>query len=69
LNQSKIINVIDSNSLERDAGGKPGSTFPHPALAPKAIRLKGEYSLARLRFSVDRFCATRRKGIRQNNQI
>jgi hypothetical protein len=32
LNQSKIINVIDSKSRERDAGGKPGSTFPHPAL-------------------------------------
>ena len=32
LNQSKIMNVIDSKSLERDAGGKPGSTFPHPAL-------------------------------------
>jgi hypothetical protein len=33
FNQSKIINVIDSKSLERDAGGKSGSTFPHPALA------------------------------------
>jgi hypothetical protein len=32
LNQSNIMNVIDSKSLERDAGGKPGSTFPHPAL-------------------------------------
>jgi hypothetical protein len=32
LNQSKIMNVIDSKSLERDAGGKPVSTFPHPAL-------------------------------------
>ncbi|QBR70880.1 hypothetical protein CU048_05850 [Beijerinckiaceae bacterium] len=28
-----IVNVIDSKSLERDAGGKPVSTFPHPALA------------------------------------
>jgi hypothetical protein len=37
LNQSKIMNVIDSKSLERDAGGKPVSTFPHPALAsPKS---------------------------------
>jgi hypothetical protein len=35
LNQSKIINVIDSKSLERDAGGKPGSTFPRPALVRK----------------------------------
>ncbi|MGP0057688.1 MAG: hypothetical protein ACLPID_00155 [Beijerinckiaceae bacterium] len=33
LIQSKIMNVIDSNSLERDAGGKPVPTFPHPALA------------------------------------
>jgi hypothetical protein len=31
LNYSKIMNVIDSKSLERDAGGKPVSTFPHPA--------------------------------------
>jgi hypothetical protein len=45
LNQSKIMNVIDSNKLERDmqislrnlhkldCAGKPDSTFPHPALA------------------------------------
>jgi hypothetical protein len=32
LIQSKITNVIDSVSLERDAGGKVGSTFPHSAL-------------------------------------
>ncbi len=32
LNQSKIMNVIDSHNLERDAGGKPVPTFPHPAL-------------------------------------
>jgi hypothetical protein len=31
-NRSKIMNVIDSNILERDAGGKPLHTFPHPAL-------------------------------------
>jgi hypothetical protein len=30
LTQSKII-VIESKSLERDAGGKAISTFPHPA--------------------------------------
>ncbi len=36
LNQSKIMNVIDSNSLERNAGGKPVSTFPHPALEPES---------------------------------
>jgi hypothetical protein len=33
LNQPKIMNVIDSNNLERDAGGKPVPPFPHPALA------------------------------------
>jgi hypothetical protein len=38
LNQSKIMNVIDSKSLERDAGGKPVSTFPHPALERILIR-------------------------------
>jgi hypothetical protein len=32
-NRSKIMSVIDSNILERDAGGKPLHTFPHPALA------------------------------------
>ena len=32
LDQAKIMNVIDSKSLERDAGGKPLRTFPHPAL-------------------------------------
>jgi len=26
------MNVIDSNILERDAGGKPLHTFPRPAL-------------------------------------
>jgi hypothetical protein len=31
LGQSKVI-VIDPKSLARDAGGKPGATFPHPAL-------------------------------------
>jgi len=30
LTQSKII-VIESKSLERDAGGKAVSAFPHPA--------------------------------------
>jgi hypothetical protein len=32
LNPSKIIKLIDSKGLERDAGGKPVSTFPHHAL-------------------------------------
>ncbi len=27
----QIMDVIDSGDLERDAGGKPVSTFPHPA--------------------------------------
>ncbi len=42
--QSKIMNMIDSKSLERDAGGKPVSTFPHPALA----RTKAESHLMNL---------------------
>ena len=29
---SKIMNVILSKNLARDAGGKPGSAFPRPAL-------------------------------------
>lgn len=32
--RSKIMKVIDPVSLERDAGGKPLHTFPHPALVP-----------------------------------
>ncbi len=32
LNQSKIMNVINSNNLNRDAGGQPVLTSPHPAL-------------------------------------
>ncbi len=32
LQQSKIMNVIDSNNLERAAGGKLVPTFPQPAL-------------------------------------
>jgi hypothetical protein len=39
-NRSKLMNVIDFKVLERDAGGKPASTFPHPALVvstPKSI--------------------------------
>ena len=32
-NRSKVMNVIDSKSLERDAGEKPVPTFSHPALA------------------------------------
>ncbi|MBN8958165.1 MAG: hypothetical protein J0H17_16600, partial [Rhizobiales bacterium] len=35
-NRSKVI-VIDSNILERDAGGKPLHTFPHPALVMSQI--------------------------------
>ena len=35
LNRSKVINVIDSKSVERDAGGKPVPTFPHPAPQPR----------------------------------
>ena len=35
------MNAIDSKSLERDAGGKPGSTFPHPALGEMGV-IRGE---------------------------
>ncbi len=46
LNQSKIMNVIDSNKLERDAGGKPVPTFPHPAPVSGAYRyLPGRHEL------------------------
>ena len=38
LNQPKVMNVIDFISVERDAGGKPVSTFPHPALDRLIIR-------------------------------
>lgn len=38
LKQSKIMNVIDSKNLERDAGGKPLHSFPHPALTPGGAR-------------------------------
>jgi hypothetical protein len=31
-NRSKLMNMFDFMMLERDAGGKPGSGFPHPAL-------------------------------------
>jgi hypothetical protein len=27
-----VMNVIFSKSIARDAGGKPGAAFPHPAL-------------------------------------
>jgi hypothetical protein len=41
LNQSKITNVIDFNHLERNAGGKVVSTFPHPALADQYFATTG----------------------------
>jgi CysZ protein len=34
LNQSKLMEGDRFKNLERDAGGKPASTFPHPALVP-----------------------------------
>ena len=36
----QIMNVIDSNNLERDTGGKPLHTFPYPALESSTISLK-----------------------------
>jgi hypothetical protein len=57
LNQSKFMietsdisdvfmNVIDSNKLERDAGGKPVPTFPHPALEVLAHIAHGDEIVA-----------------------
>lgn len=40
LNHSKSMNVIDSESLERDAGGKPCSA--HSAAARRALVEAGE---------------------------
>ena len=37
-NRSKTMKVIDSNILERDAGGKPLHTFPHPAFVARCTR-------------------------------
>jgi hypothetical protein len=34
--------LIDSKSLERDAGGKPGSTFPRPAPSPFRFHRTGK---------------------------
>jgi LPS-assembly lipoprotein len=34
--RSKLLNVIDLEVLERDAGGKPESIFPRPARVPAA---------------------------------
>jgi Cu+-exporting ATPase len=48
-NRSKFMNVSDFKVSERDAGGRPGSTFPHPALAEI-----GEDELLRLAASLER---------------
>src|SRR5450631_3438866 len=42
--------VIESRLLERDAGGKPVSAFPHPALGPRldATPIRGPASAPRL---------------------
>jgi hypothetical protein len=42
LSRPKIMNVIDSNILERDVGGKPRHAFPHPVLtAAIALMIAG----------------------------
>ncbi len=46
LKQSNVMNVIGSIELERDAGGKVASTFPHPApgtwpILPLDVTLSG----------------------------
>ena len=43
LKQSKVINVIGFIMLERDAGGKVVSTFPHPALKDAAHFAPGRH--------------------------
>ncbi|MGO9673100.1 MAG: CHAD domain-containing protein [Methylocella sp.] len=40
VDQSKIMNVIDSNSLEPEAGGKAAAAFPHPALEISELELE-----------------------------
>jgi uncharacterized membrane protein YgdD (TMEM256/DUF423 family) len=53
LHQSKTMNVIASNKLERDTGGKPVLPLPHPALAkPRFMLLAG----ALLLFGTILFC-------------
>jgi hypothetical protein len=47
FNQSRIMNVIDSHKLERDAGGKPASAFFHPALRERGgLRLATRHCTA-----------------------
>jgi hypothetical protein len=52
FNQSKIMKLIDSKSLERDAGGKPVPTFPHPALATMPFVKTNEMTLRNGRLPV-----------------
>jgi DNA repair protein RecO (recombination protein O) len=54
-NRSKIMNVIDSRDLERYAGGKPVSPFPHPALAELVVRFEAKL-LAETGFGLDLAC-------------
>ena len=56
LKQSNVMNVIGSIELERDAGGKVASTFPHPApgtrpILPVDVTLSGLKGVALLRHS------------------
>jgi len=49
------MNAIDSDSLERDAGGKPVPTFPHPALE---VVKRGIYAaLLFIRRAIDRLAS------------
>src|SRR4051812_20277088 len=54
-NRSKIMSVIGSNILERDAGGKPLQTFPHPALELGAESQRKVVGLG-LPFKAERGC-------------
>ncbi len=56
LKQSNVMNVIGSTELERDAGGKVASTFPHPApgtwpISPVDVTLSGLKGAALLHHS------------------
>jgi hypothetical protein len=48
LSQSKLINVIDSNILERDSCEKPVPTFSHRALAAQPVELSRDLVIAEI---------------------
>jgi hypothetical protein len=52
LKQSKIMTVIDSNSLERNKEWKSGSHFPHPARVVACVLRRPERFVRPLRHPV-----------------